>query len=342
MRRVIRVAVILAIIALIVFLLTPSRLVNSAVMPGLPDDLDGYLANSEAEAASRYRLIPNTEKRIRWQEPGERTEWAIIYLHGFSATRQEIAPTTELIADALGANLFETRLTGHGRAEGVMLQMRAENWLDDAAEALAIGSRIGNRTILIGTSTGATLALAMAGHPLMKNVDAIVAISPNFGPDDPAAKWVTRPGGPLLAQLMLGDTRTWEPRNEQQALYWSTSYPTAAIVEVMRLIDLANEALTAPLAHPLLVLMSPNDGVVSPRLIREALARIDAPRLQVEQYDEVGDLMNHVLAGDILSPENTAAVVATVVGFVAPASTETPVNAGDRKAPANVPVPASR
>ena len=316
MRRLISVAVVLAIIALIAFLLTPSRLVNSAVVPALPDDLDSYLATSEAAAAAQFPLIPNTEKRIRWQNPGQQTEYAIVYLHGFSATRQEINPTTELIADALGANLFETRLTGHGRAEGVMLEMRAEDWLDDATEALAVGARIGKRTILVGTSTGATLAFAMAGHPAMNSVEAIVVISPNFGPDDPAARWLTRPGGPLLAQLMLGDTRTWEPRNDLQALYWSTSYPTAAIVEVMRLIDLANDALAVPLEQPLLVLMSPNDGVVSPRLIHEALARIEAPRVELQQYDEVGDLMNHVLAGDILSPENTDVVVSTIVEFV--------------------------
>ena len=152
MRKLIRVTVVLAIIALIVFLLTPSRLVNSAVVPTLPDDLDAYLATSEAAAATQFPIIPNTEKRIRWQSPGQQTEWAIIYLHGFSATRQEISPTTELIADALGANLFETRLAGHGRTAGVMEEMRAEDWLDDATEALAIGARIGKRTILIGTS----------------------------------------------------------------------------------------------------------------------------------------------------------------------------------------------
>ena len=316
MRRYVRIAVVVAIIALIVFLLTPSRLVNSALVPGLPDDLDTYLAASEAHASDHFPLIPGTEKRIRWQSPGDKTEWAVVYLHGFSATRQEIAPANEVLADALAANLFETRLTGHGRAEGAMQEMRAEDWLDDAAEALAIGSRIGERVILVGTSTGATLALAMAGHPAMADVEAIILMSPNFGPDDPAAKWLTRPGGPLLARAMLGDTRSWEPRNELQARYWSTSYPTAAIIEVMRLIDLANDAIATRLEHPVLVLMSPNDGVVSPRLIREAIANIDAPRVELKQFEEVGDLANHVLAGDILSPENTAAVVAAILEFV--------------------------
>jgi len=315
-RKLIRIAVVLAIIALIVFLLTPSRLVSSAVVPTLPDDLDIYLAESEAEKAARYPLIPGTEKRIRWQVAGERTDFAVVYLHGFSASRQEIAPATELIADALGANLFETRLTGHGRAEGVMLEMHAEDWLADAAEALAVGARIGDRIILIGTSTGGTLALAMAGHPAMQDVESIIVMSPNFGPDDPAAQWLTRPAGPLLAQAMLGETRSWEPRNEDQARYWSTSYPTEAIIEVMRLVDLANSHLPLQLEQSLLAVLSPNDGVVSPRLMLEALEKIDAPRMEILQYDEVGDLMNHVLAGDILSPENTDAVVAAVVDFV--------------------------
>ena len=49
---------------------------------------------------------------------------------------------------------------------------------------------------------------------------------------------------------------------------------------------------------------------------QQALAKIDATRMEILQYEEVGDLMNHVLAGDILSPENTDAVVAAVVEFV--------------------------
>ena len=316
MRKLIRIAVVLAIIALIAFLLTPSKLIGSTVVPALPDDLDDYLATSEAKIAARYPLIPGTEKRIRWQIPGQRTELAIVYLHGFSASRQEIAPATQLVADALGANLFETRLTGHGRAKGVMQEMRAEDWLADAAEALAVGAGIGERIILIGTSTGGTLALAMAGHPAMQDVESIVVISPNFGPEDPAAQWLTRPAGPLLARALLGDTRSWEPRNAEQARYWSTSYPTAAIIEVMRLVDMANSHLPLDLDQPLLALLSPNDGVVSPRLMLEALDKIDAPRMEVRQYEEVGDLKNHVLAGDILSPENTDAVVAAIVEFV--------------------------
>ena len=316
MKRIFRVAIVLAIIALILFLLTPSTLVNSASPSLLPEDLDGYLATSENAANTRFPLIPGTEKRIRWQAARERTEYSIVYLHGFSASRQEIVPAIDSIADALGANVFETRLTGHGRSEGAMLETTAEDWLADTAEALAIGALIGEKVIVFGTSTGATLAIAMSDQPDFAPVDTVVLMSPNFGPPEPAAQWLTRPGGPLLAQLLLGDTRSWEPRNEQQALFWTTSYPTPIVVEVMRLVRLAESKLPLRLDQAVLALVSPNDGVISTELMMEGLGQIEASRMELQQFNEVGDLMNHVLAGDILSPDNTAAVVDAVVGFV--------------------------
>ncbi|MDD4273595.1 MAG: hypothetical protein PHG14_07705 [Desulfobacter postgatei] len=38
-----------------------------------------------------------------------------VYIHGFSATRKETAPLSDLVAKTLNANLFYTRLSGHGR-----------------------------------------------------------------------------------------------------------------------------------------------------------------------------------------------------------------------------------
>ena len=56
----------------------------------LPDDLDAYLAQSEA-------LVPNlrlgTHKRIHWHGlPGAQTDVAVVYIHGFSASSEEIRP----------------------------------------------------------------------------------------------------------------------------------------------------------------------------------------------------------------------------------------------------------
>jgi alpha-beta hydrolase superfamily lysophospholipase len=316
-RRIIVAAAAAALLGGIAYLTTPPALVNAALPPELPENIEAWLADTEAEIATQYALVPETEKRVTWHgEAGARTPYAVVNLHGFSATRQETAPLAEHVAAALGANLFETRLAGHGHTEQPMHAVRAEDWLADTAEALAIGARLGEKTVVIGTSTGGTLALAMAGHPAAAAVSDIVVISPNVQPSDGKAAWLTRPAGPLLARLIAGDTRSWQAHNEQQARYWTTSYPIDAAIEVMRLVDLLNSQLPMRLEQNLLVLLSPGDTVVSPAATKDAFARIDAPRKQLIEIDDAGDPSNHVLAGDILSPESTDGIAAAIVEFV--------------------------
>ena len=315
-RKLFIITLLLAALIVLGWLLTPPKLANSAVAPDLPDDLDAYLLGRERAVAAQFPLIEGTEKRIRWQTEGERSDYALIYLHGFSGSRQGLLPATELIADALGANLFETRLRGHGRAENGLVDIRAEDWLEDAAEALAVGARLGDRIILMGTSTGATLAMAMVEHPAMANVEAIVMISPNFRPYDPKSSWVTAPGGPLLLRMLVGASHTWEPANAAQARYWTTTYPVESVVEVMRLVDLANAQLPRALGQSVLTLYSTRDEVVSPLATEAALELIDSPNKRTIDLGEVGDRKNHVLAGDILSPESTDKVVRLIVDFI--------------------------
>jgi alpha-beta hydrolase superfamily lysophospholipase len=316
-RRIIVAAAAAALLGGIAYLTTPPALVNAALPPELPENIEAWLADTEAEIATQYALVPETEKRVTWHgEAGARTPYAVVNLHGFSATRQETAPLAEHVAAALGANLFETRLAGHGHTEQPMHAVRAEDWLADTAEALAIGARLGEKTVVIGTSTGGTLALALAGQPAAAAVSEIVVISPNVQPSDGKAAWLTRPAGPLLARLIAGDTRSWQAHNEQQARYWTTSYPIDAAIEVMRLVDLLNSQLPMRLEQNLLVLLSPGDTVVSPAATKDAFARIDAPRKQLIEIDDAGDPSNHVLAGDILSPESTDGIAAAIVEFV--------------------------
>ena len=161
-----------------------------------------YVPDADLPALPEPTLIPGTEERVRLVDGAKRTEWVVVMLHGFSATRQETAPLGELVATALGANLFEARLSGHGQAENPMAGVRAEHWLHDTARALARGAELGDKLIVIGTSTGATLAAAMLEQPAAEPVDTVVMISPNFAPRGAAARWLTRPGGLLLGWLV--------------------------------------------------------------------------------------------------------------------------------------------
>jgi len=303
-------------LAAVIYVTTPPALVNAASTLAVPGDIDAFLATSERSAAEAFPLVPNTEKRIVWRKPGVRSRFAVVYLHGFSATRQETAPLAEQVAIALEANLFETRLTGHGRAASPLFDVTAEDWLEDVTEALAIGTRIGEQVIVIGTSTGGTLALAMSQHEAAAPVTHFILISPNIKPSNETAQWATRPAGRLIARLFVGPTRNWTPQNEQQARYWSTSYPTSAAIEVMRLVDYVNTLLPLELGADLLVMISPDDKVVSPVATQYAFNRIDAPRKKIIEFVDSLGPSSHVLAGDILAPQSTPGVAARIVEFI--------------------------
>ena len=295
----------------------PAAIVLQSASPSLPEDLDAYIAASEADANKRYGLVGGTEKRIRWfAERGKPTALSVVYLHGFSATRQEIAPVTEMLADRLQANLFETRLTAHGRQRDRLRDVSAESWLEDTLEALEVGRRIGNRMLVLGTSTGATLALAAANHSLMQHVEAMVLMSPNLVLRDRASEVMTWPGGPLVARLVIGESRSWEPKNELQERYWTTTYPTATVVEVVRLMKFARNSMPTNSDIHILTITSENDTVVDPNGARDWIGRIQAPRNEHLDFPYSDDPGQHVLAGDILSPESNEALLEAILAFL--------------------------
>ena len=217
----------------------------------LPADLERYLADSEA----RYTdITPGAEKTIVWAHPDKRqTDLAIIYLHGYSATRQETAPLSDQLARQLGANLFYTRLSGHGRGGAAMSSASANDWLQDSQEALQIGQRLGKKVLVIGTSTGATLATWLALQADTQRVLAYVLVSPNFAPKDPASSALAWPWAAHFVPLLLGDEYQWQPRNAQQARYWSHRYPVQALLPMMALVNYVREQPLEQISAPLLL-----------------------------------------------------------------------------------------
>ena len=73
----------------------------------------------------------------------------------------------------------------------------AQDWLDDAREALAIGRRIGDRVVLIGISTGALLATMAALEDNSPDIAALVLLSPNFAIRDWRGRFISGPLGRL-------------------------------------------------------------------------------------------------------------------------------------------------
>ena len=169
-------------------------------MSGLPDHtipeqlnlLDDYLRQSESRVSG---IRPECEKKIAWHN-GQRRQrgLAIVYIHGFSASRMETWPLCDRLAQANEANLFYTRLTGHGQDGHAMVTASIQAWQKDALEAIVIGRRLGKKIILVGTSTGATLGAWLAAQPSVAPlVHSLILLSPNFFPKNPMAAAALRP-----------------------------------------------------------------------------------------------------------------------------------------------------
>ena len=147
-------------------------------------DIDSHFAKVEAAYDD---ITPGTHKRVVWAaEKGAQTPLSIYYVHGFSATSEEIRPIPDRIAEALGANLVYTRLRGHGRSSDAMAEATVAAWMNDVTEGLEAAKRAGERVIIISTSTGGTLVHAAAvDSGLMQDVAGLIFVSPNFGLNSP-------------------------------------------------------------------------------------------------------------------------------------------------------------
>ena len=146
-------------------------------MPQTPAALQAWVDAGERAVSG---LRPDNQARIVWADPAHpaRTSCAIVYLHGFGASQGEGAPVHRQLAHAFGCNLYLSRLPGHGLvAADAMRGLDAQHLLQGAAQALAIGHVLGNKVIVIGTSTGGALALDLAARQ-PKQVDALVLWSP--------------------------------------------------------------------------------------------------------------------------------------------------------------------
>jgi len=281
----------------------------------LGDDLDNWLEGREAVYPD---IVPGVAKRIVWAgAPGDRTALAVIYIHGFSATSEEIRPVPDEVAKALGANLFFTRLAGHGRGSASMAEPVAGDWIEDMAEAMAIGRRLGERVLVIATSTGATLAaVAATDAVLAKDMAGIVLISPNFRLNTAAAVVLDMPLARWWGPVVAGDTQTFNNLTAEQAKYWTTSYPTTALFPMAALSRLARGLDYGVARMPALFLYSAEDKVIDPDAIQPVIAAWGGPVTQeVRQMQAGDDPFAHVIAGEMLSPGQTEPVTAVILAW---------------------------
>lgn len=281
----------------------------------VPNDIDAWLSASEESVPN---IRPELQKQIIWADSNRtKTAVSVVYVHGFSSSRLETFPFSDSIAAAFGANLYYTRLSGHGQGSDEMGSALAGDWLQDTAEAIRVGEAIGERVILIGTSTGATLiAWANFEPELMENVAAQVWISPNFGPSDSKSEMLLWPWGRQLLHTILGDTYSYEPQNERHDNSGTASYGSDVLLQMMGLVDIVRSSDFSALTIPTFMVYSPTDRVVDHSVSISIYGDMgSAPKDSMVVLTAL-DTHDHVIVGDALGPENTIRVAQRVTGFL--------------------------
>ncbi|MDQ2657114.1 MAG: alpha/beta hydrolase [Bacteroidota bacterium] len=221
-------------------------------VPGNPAGLEAYIRLKE----SQHRIKPDNEARIIWNDSAQqKTQYALVYLHGYSASQKEGDPIHLRFAKEFGCNLFLSRLSDHGiDTTDALYYFTADRVWESAKEALAIGSRIGDKVILMGTSTGGTLGLMLAAR-YPEKVHALNNLSPNVAINDPAAFILNNPWGLHIARLVMGGKYRDTQATDEEAKYWNSRYRIESLVQLEELLETSmTEETFAKVRQPSLTL----------------------------------------------------------------------------------------
>lgn len=283
---------------------TPKYSTEMPVVPAL-SELDKFVAAGEAA----HKLKPNNEARIVWVNDSnkQQTEYAIVYLHGFSASQEEGDPVHRNIAKQFGCNLYLSRLAEHGidTAEQLM-NLTADNYWESGKKALAIGKKLGKKVILMGTSTGGTQALQLAAaYP--NDIAALILYSPNIAINDPNAWLLNNHWGLQIARLVKKGNYLDPPDDRPiYRQYWNKPYRLEATVALEEMLETTmNKETFSKIKQPTLLLYyykdeQHQDNVVKVSAMKEMFEQlsIDAALKRAIPLPNAG---NHVIASPIKS-----------------------------------------
>lgn len=188
--------------------------------------------------AANALIKPDNQARIVWADSSrkKKTPVSLVYLHGFGASQAEGAPVHTMLAERYGGNLYLARLKEQGiESDSAFKSLTAANLLASAREAVAIGFALGERVIIVSTSTGSTLALKIASeHP---ELAGLIMYSPLIAPRDEQLYMLNQPWGVQAMETSLGADHLINERTGLTKQYWSRYYHINGYVTLAVLLD---------------------------------------------------------------------------------------------------------
>ena len=279
------------------------------VLPTVDVSLIELESQINEREASRTNIKPDNEARIVWAEgyTHKKSPYSLVYLHGFSASQGEGDPVHRDFANRYGCNLYLARLQSHGMESAEpLLDMNPQELVESAKEAIVIGNQIGEKTLVMSTSTGGTLGIYLAsGNP---DIAGLICYAPNIDIKDPSSELLVKPWGLQMARMVVGsDYRTYESSEDEQR-YWNTRYRLESLVALKALVKATmKEEVFQQVTSPLLLVYyyksdTEQDDVVSiPRML-EMYDQLGTPDAQ-KQKVALPDVGTHPLASKYTSQD---------------------------------------
>lgn len=254
-------------------------------------------------------LKPDNESRIIWADSVKsRTNYCLLYLHGFSASWFEGYPANVEFARHFGFNAYFPRLASHGiDTVDALVDMTPDRLWESAKEALMIARSLGKKVIIMGTSTGGTLGLKLAAD-FPEYVDGLILYSPNIEINNDASFLLSGPWGLQIGRKFNGGKYRGASSDSlsKECQYWNCKYRMEAVVYLQQLLDATMKKetfrqVTAPVFLGYYYKDKKNqDQTVKVSAMLEMFGQISTtPDRKVKMaFPEAGD---HVIASELIS-----------------------------------------
>lgn len=196
----------------------------NGTLPIMPENLALLEYQIDSIERANPLIKSDNEARIIWADSAyQKTPYSIVYLHGFGASQAEGAPVHTMLAKKYGCNLYLSRLKEQGIAsDSAFKNMTVANLLESAKQAVAVGKALGEKVIVMGTSTGAALGLYIAAEN--PDIAGLIMYSPLIRDREEQLRLLTMPWGRQLMEWMIGGDHLIEEREEEDRKYWSRVY----------------------------------------------------------------------------------------------------------------------
>ena len=243
--------------------------------------VDGFIKESN----SIHNIKPDNESVLIWADSSaSKTEYALVYLHGFSASPGEGNPVNKDIAKEYGMNIYIPRLAHHGlNSNEPLLEFSGADFMNSAYEAIKLAELLGEKVIVMSCSTGGTASLYSIAYSDV-NVHSQIMYSPNISLFDPKAPLLTMPWGLQIARLVKGsEYNIWEVPNDAEN-YWYGKYRLEAAVELQNMLESSMTPATfSKISVPTFVSYyykddNSQDNVVSVEAIKDMISQLSVPK----------------------------------------------------------------